>query len=111
MNESMERLKGSLKRHDLRYKLLKRNYCLAIFGISGTFTDKILHYEVVIIRVRNDQYGHREVIPSDEEFGKTKPDRHFQKLVEAEAYFASWIARLIQGVEAKAESVVAYHPG
>jgi hypothetical protein len=105
----MENLKLSFKRHGLRYSLLKRNDHLAVFGVSGTFTDIILHYEVVMLRIRADKYGHRVSIPSDEEFGKSKLDRHFQKLAEAEAYFASWTARLMQGVIENTEKVVTHH--
>lgn len=91
----MEKLKESFNRQKLRYTLLKRDEKLAIFGISGTFTDSILHYEVVMIRIRDDQYGHRESVPSDEEFGKTKPDRHFQKMDEALSYFDEWTVKLM----------------
>jgi len=97
----MEKLKESFRRHGLSYTLIKRNDKLCIYGVSGTYTDNILHFEVMLIRIRDDQYGHREGIPSDEEFGKSKRDRHFQKLVEAEAYFARWTASLMQGVKEK----------
>ena len=104
----MEKLKESFNRQNLRYTLLKRDEQLAIFGISGTFNYNILHYEVVMVRIRDDQYGHRESVPSDEEFGKTKPDRHFQKIVEALTYFDEWTARLMQGVREKDEKVVTH---
>jgi hypothetical protein len=60
----------------------------------------------MMIRIRNDQYGKREAVPSDEEFGRTKPDRHFQKLVEAEAYFATWTSNLIEEVSENVKNVV-----
>jgi len=94
----MEALKEIFKRHGLSYTLIKRNDLLCIFGVFGTYIDNIVHYEVMHIRIRKDRFGHRESIPSDEEFGKTKPDRHFQNLAEAEAYYTSWTAKLIQGV-------------
>lgn len=75
--------------------MIKRNDILCIYGVSGTYTDKILHYEVMLIRIRNDKFGHREVVPSDDEFGRTKPDRHFQTLLDAEAYFTLWTSNLI----------------
>lgn len=104
----MEKLKESFSRKNLGYTLLRRNDLLAIFGVSGTFTDDILHYEVVMIRIRDDQYGHRESVPSDEEFGKTKPDRHFQKMDEALSYFDEWTVKLMQGVGEKDEKVVTH---
>lgn len=104
----MEKLKESFNRQKLRYTLLKRDEKLAIFGISGTFTESILHYEVVMIRIRDDQYGHRESVPSDEEFGKTKLDQHFQKMDEALSYFDEWTVKLMQGVGEKDEKVVTH---
>ena len=106
----MKMIKETLRRHGLSYTLIQRNIFVALFGVSGTFTDKILHYEVVFIRIRNDKYGHREVIPSDEEFGRTKPDRHFQNIDDALLYFAEWTARLMQGVEGKDKKVIPFHP-
>lgn len=92
----METLKENFKKYGLSYTLIKRNDLLCIYGVSGIYTDKILHYEVIRIKMRNDKYGYREAIPSNEEFGKTKnTDCHFQKLEEAEAYFASWYAKLL----------------
>jgi hypothetical protein len=102
----MEKLKENFRRHGLSYILVKRDDDLAIFGVSGTYTDKIIHYEVILIRIRNDKFGYRETVPSDEEFGKSKSDRHFQKSVEAEAYFVSWAANLMQEVKEKVEEVV-----
>ena len=102
----MEKLKETFKRHGLTYSLINRNDHLAIFGVSGTFTVDILHYEVVQIRIRDDQYGYRESVPSDEEFGKTKPDRHFQKIDEALSYFDELTAKLMQGVKEKDDKVV-----
>ena len=91
----MEKLKESFKRKNLRYTLLKRNDHLAVFGVSGTFTDKILHFEVFLIRIRDDKYGHREALPLDEQFGRSKPDRHFQNMDEALSYFDEWTVKLM----------------
>ena len=91
----MNTIKENFKRHGLSYTLIKRNDKLCIYGVSGTYTDKILHYEVMLIRIRNNEYGHREAIPSDEEFGRTANDLHFQTLEDAERYFASWEARML----------------
>ena len=43
--------------NELPYTLLKRNEVVALYGIGGTFTDEILHYEVDIIYIRKDKYG------------------------------------------------------
>ena len=66
----MKTLKNQFNKNGLRYYLIQRNEVVAMYGISGTFTDNILHYEVCRIHIRNDQYGHREVLPSNEQFGK-----------------------------------------
>lgn len=90
-----KRLKPTYGKHGLKYTLIKRNNLLCIYGVSGHYTDKILHYEVMLIRIRNDKYGYREAIPSDDEFGRTANDSHFQTLAEAEQYFTSWEARIL----------------
>lgn len=46
----MQKLKGTFKKNCLSYKLLKQNEVIALYGIGGTDTDKILNYEVVMIR-------------------------------------------------------------
>ena len=50
--------------------MIQRNDVVVLYGVSGTYTDEILHYEVCRIQIRNDKYGHREVLPSNEQFGK-----------------------------------------
>jgi len=106
----MEKLKENYRRKELSYTLQKRNDKLCIYGVSKTYTDKIAHYEVMAIRIRIDKYGNREAIPSNEEFGKSKPDCHFQNLAEAEEYFDRWTAKLMQGVKEKVKVVPEYHP-
>ena len=105
----MNKLKQSFSRHGFIYSLLKRNDMLCIYGVSGTYTDSIIHYEVMLIRIRIDKYGNREAIPSDEEFGKSKPDCHFQSLSEAEEYFDRCTSKLIQGVKGKVKVIPKYH--
>jgi len=55
----MKTLRTSFKLNDLLYTLLKRNDVVALYGIGGTHTDKILHYEVSRICIRDDKYGIR----------------------------------------------------
>ncbi len=102
----MEILKKSFRRHGLSYVLIKRNSHIAIYGVSGTYTDKILHYEVINIRIRNDRYGLRESIPSDNEFGKAKPDCHFQNMDQAMLYFDEWTTKLLKVVEERDQEVI-----
>jgi hypothetical protein len=42
----MKSLKENFRLNDLPYTLLKRNDKVALYGIGGEFTDKILHWEV-----------------------------------------------------------------
>ena len=41
---------------------IKSNEYVTLYGLSGEYTDKILHYEVDIIYNRKDQYDKREHI-------------------------------------------------
>ena len=41
----------------LPYTLLKRNELVAIYGIGGTYTDQIIHWEVDKIYIRKDNMG------------------------------------------------------
>jgi hypothetical protein len=64
------KLKERFRKNGLLYRLVKRNEVVALIGVGGTFTDEILHYEVCRIHIRNDQYGIRESLPSNEQFGR-----------------------------------------
>lgn len=61
----MKKLKESFRLNCLPYTLLKRNDVAALYGIGGTNTDKILHWEVDIIYIRKDKYVEREGIPTN----------------------------------------------
>ena len=56
----------------LPYTLLKRNDVVALYGVGGTYTEKILHYEVDVIYTRQDQYGFREHIAKNDDFGRDR---------------------------------------
>jgi hypothetical protein len=58
--------------NSLPYTLLKRNEVVALYGIGGTYTDKILHWEVDKIYIRKDKYGEREAIATNEQFGRDR---------------------------------------
>jgi len=68
----MNTLKTHFRINGLRYKLLQRNDKVALYGIGGEFTDEIMHWEVDIIYIRNDQYGEREAIPTNGQFGRDR---------------------------------------
>jgi hypothetical protein len=53
----MKILKTLFSKNGLEYTLMKRNDKVALYGIGGEFTDKILHWEVDIIYIRKDKYG------------------------------------------------------
>ena len=52
----MKTLKTQFRLNGLPYTLIKRNDKVALYGIRGEFKDKILHWEVDIIYIRNDKY-------------------------------------------------------
>ena len=66
----MKTLKEHFRLNGLPYTLLKRNDKVALYGIGGTHTEEILHWEVSKIYIRNDKYGIRESLPTNEKFGK-----------------------------------------
>jgi hypothetical protein len=68
----MKTLKTQFRMNELPYTLLKRNDVVALYGIGGTYTDEILHYEVDIIYTRKDKYGEREAIADNENFGRDR---------------------------------------
>ena len=92
----MKLLKESFKLNGLQYTLLKRNELVALFGIGGTYTDEPKHYEVDKIYIRNDQYGIRESLPGNEQFGRDL-SRCFNSHESALRYFDE-LTRLYQGV-------------
>ena len=66
----METLETLFSMNGLPYTLLKRNEVVALYGIGGEFTDKILHWEVCKIYIRKDQCGIREALPTNKKFGR-----------------------------------------
>ena len=65
----MKKLEESFKLNGLQYTLIKRNEAVALYGISGTYTEKNISYEVVRIKIRNDEYGIREHVAANCDFG------------------------------------------
>jgi len=80
----------------LPYTLLKRNEVLALYGIGGTYTDEILHWEVSKIYIRKDKYGIRESLPTNEKFGRDL-SRCFGNKEVALRYFDELTSILNQG--------------
>ena len=61
---NIQKLKTEFRKNGLSYTQIKRNNVVALYGVSGTFTDKILHFEVCKIKK----------VPAGEMFGKTYPE-------------------------------------
>ena len=116
----MNKLNESFKLNGLPYTLLKRNDVVALYGIGGTYTDKILHYEVDIIYIRKDEHGEREHIADNENFGRDRSRcykdydnaiQYFEKLTSDlynERNLSQGVPKVITGVEEKAEVVQLY---
>ena len=68
----MKKLKESFKLNDLQYTLIERNEYVALYGIQGEYTDKYIAYEVDVIYIRKDQYGEREHIAKNDDFGRDR---------------------------------------
>jgi hypothetical protein len=93
----MKTLKTRFRMNGLPYTLLKRNEVVALYGIGGTYTDKILHWEVDKIYIRKDKYGEREAIATNEQFGRDR-SRCFMDEKLALEYYDELTAKLYQGV-------------
>ena len=116
----MNTLKTKFRLNGLPYTLLKRNEVVALYGIGGTYTNEILHYEVDIIYIRKDKFGEREAIPGNENFGKDR-SRCFQSWDLANTYFeeltsklrmkrilSQGVPKVITGVEENVEVIPEY---
>jgi hypothetical protein len=93
----MKILKELFRLNSLPYTLLKRNDKVALYGIGGEFTDKILHWEVDIIYIRKDKYGEREHIAKNDDFGRDR-SRCFMNEKLALEYYDKLTSDLSQGV-------------
>jgi hypothetical protein len=90
----MNTLKEQFRLNGLPYTLLKRNDVVALYGIGDEFTDEILHWEVDIICIRKDQYGEREHIATNENFGIDR-SRCFNSEAKALEYFDKLTSELM----------------
>jgi len=109
----MKTLKTEFRMNDLPYTLLKRNEVVALYGIGVTYTDDILHWEVSKIYIRNDKYGLRESLPTNEKFGRDL-SRCFMNKEKALEYYdeltntlslGKGVAKVMTGVGQNAEVV------
>jgi hypothetical protein len=115
----MKKIKTCFRLNGLPYTLLKRNEVVALYGIGGTYSDNILHYEVDKIYIRKDQYGEREAIPTNEKFGRD-PGRCFNNEKSALRYFdelsvrlnklnlCQGVSKVVTGVEENLEAIPEY---
>lgn len=92
----MNTLKTQFRMNGLPYTLLKRNEVVALYGIGGSYTDEILHWEVSKIYIRKDKYGIRESLPTNEKFGRDL-SRCFMDKEKAFLYFDTLTDLLNQG--------------
>ena len=89
----MKVLADKIRLNGLPYTLLKRNEVVAMYGVGGTYTDKILLYDVCKIYIRIDKYGVREAIPSNERFGRDL-SRSYNNFESALKYFDELTTKL-----------------
>jgi hypothetical protein len=116
----MKTLKTQFRLNGLPYTLFKRNDVVALYGIGGTNTDEILHYEVDIIYTRKDKYGEREAIPKNDDFGrdrsrcfnsKEQANKYFDELTEelrSERILSQGVVNTIAGVQENVEAMQEY---
>jgi hypothetical protein len=116
----MKILKTQFRMNELPYTLLKRNEVVALYGIGGTYTDEILHYEVDIIYIRKDKFGEREAIADNENFGRDRSKcvmskdlakGYFDKLtteLRMERILSQGVSKVITGVGDNVEVIPEY---
>ena len=92
----MNTLKMQFNMNGLPYTLIDRNDKVALYGIGGEFTDKILHWQVDIIYHRKDKYGEREHIAKNDDFGRDR-SRCFMNEGLALEYYDKLTSNLSQG--------------
>jgi hypothetical protein len=90
----MIRLKEKFRLNGLPYTLLKRNEVVALYGIGGTYSKEIRHWEVDVIYPRKDQYGEREHIAKNDNFGRDR-SRCYKDKQKALAYFDKLTSELM----------------
>ncbi len=99
MPQRLKTIALTFRKNGLPYRLIQRNDFVALYGTGGTFTNHILHYEVCRIHIRDDQYGRREALPSNEQFGRDE-SRAILNYEEALAYFQELTSRIRIDIEA-----------
>lgn len=114
----MNALKIKFRINGLYYTLLKRNEVVALYGIGGTYTDGIHHWEVDKIYIRKDRYGKREGIAINEQFGRDlsrcfmnegKELKYFDELT-SRLNLLQGVPKVVTGVEENTEVIVEYQP-
>jgi hypothetical protein len=90
----MKTLKIKFRMNGLLYTLKKRNDVAALYAVGGTYSDRTSFWEVCKIYIRKDEYGERESLPTNEQFGRDL-SRSFINEKSALKYFDELTARLI----------------
>lgn len=110
----MKTLKTQFRMNGLPYTLIKRNDKEALYGIGGEFTNEILHREVDIIYIRKDQYGVREAIATNEQFGRDRSRCYMNEKLALERYdeltaeLYQGVSKVVSGVKENGEVVPEY---
>jgi hypothetical protein len=119
----MNKLKVRFRLNGLPYSLLKRNEVVALYGIGGSYTEEILHYEVDVIYTRRDKYGAREHIAKNDDFGRDRSRcyrnkayalKYFEKLTHElmkEKNLSQGVAKSVAGVEENVSVVREFSSG
>jgi len=112
----MNTLKMQFRINGLPYTLIKRNDKVALYGIGGEFTDKILKWEVDIINIRKDKYGEREHIAKNDDFGRDRSRCFMNEGLALEYYdkltsdLSQGVVKVIAGVYQNTKVILEYQP-
>jgi hypothetical protein len=113
----MKTLKEKFRMNGLLYTLIKRNDVAVLYAIGGTYSDLTTHWEVCKIYTRQDKYGKREALPTNELFGRDL-SRCFINEKSALIYFdelteklnlLQGVPQVVTGVKDNAQVIAEYH--
>ena len=96
----MKPLRHSFSKNGLPYTLIMRNKKVALYGVGGTYTDQLLHYEVCQIQffkereVEGNHVEAAEGIPSNELFGTDKSRAIVDRIKSIEYYH--WLTKYLR---------------
>lgn len=95
----------------LKYQIIKRNDHVAMYGISGTYTDEILHVEISKIYIneeciiRGKKYHRSESISNNTRFGLDHSRCLNYKNIDIAHEYFEWFTKYLQADENERKNI------